>query len=195
MSLEFQDSGWEFSAVDDSSTTAEKNEQFKSLKSVQLGAELVEILPDHVYLGNASMARSLTKLQKYKITHVVTVMDQNLAKKILQFYGKKQLFVRFHDSMHEPIENYFMSTYQWIKTINKKTKPRILIHCFMGLSRSVTLLIAFIMIGRRWSLEKTYSFVKGKRPMMRPNDGFIIQLKLLDFLLFHPFSQLTLSYL
>jgi len=49
----------------------------------------------------------------------------------------------------------------------------VLVHCSMGISRSSTIVIAFIMKKFTFSFSKAYNLVKKKRPIICPNSGFI----------------------
>jgi len=53
---------------------------------------------------------------------------------------------------------------------------KVLIHCIEGKSRSVALALAYLMKREGWSLKYTYDLVKSRRPLIRPNDGFMKQL-------------------
>ena len=52
----------------------------------------------------------------------------------------------------------------------------ILIHCMAGISRSVTLTIAYIMAFFNLSMQDAYQYVKDKRPAISPNLNFMGQL-------------------
>lgn len=84
------------------------------------------------------------------------------------------------DDDNEKIAPYFSSVYNWIKASNLENK-NIFIHCLGGLSRSPTLVIAYLMIEHRWNFEESYNFVKTKRPYISINSGFINQLKELEY--------------
>jgi protein-tyrosine phosphatase len=56
----------------------------------------------------------------------------------------------------------------------------ILVHCLGGKSRSVSIVIGYIMLTQKIGFEEAWVFVKGKRKQAEPNDGFKIQLKLLE---------------
>lgn len=52
----------------------------------------------------------------------------------------------------------------------------ILIHCMAGISRSVTVTIAYIMAYFNMSMQDAYQYVKDKRPAISPNLNFMGQL-------------------
>jgi protein-tyrosine phosphatase len=59
--------------------------------------------------------------------------------------------------------------------INKNIK--ILFHCFAGISRSSTVAIVFLCMAKNYSLKDSHSLVLNKRSIIKPNNGFIRQLK------------------
>ncbi len=52
-----------------------------------------------------------------------------------------------------------------------------------GASRSATIVIAYLMWNKKWKFEQALNYVKLKRPIICPNDGFLKQLKMFDKLL------------
>jgi len=52
----------------------------------------------------------------------------------------------------------------------------ILIHCHAGISRSATIVIAYLMRKTKQNLSAVTQFVKQKRPCIEPNVGFWTQL-------------------
>ncbi|KAK9492645.1 dual specificity phosphatase [Lipomyces doorenjongii] len=53
---------------------------------------------------------------------------------------------------------------------------KILVHCQCGVSRSASLVVAFVMKERGWDLNQAYAWVKRKAPAIGPNMGLIYQL-------------------
>ena len=52
----------------------------------------------------------------------------------------------------------------------------VLVHCMAGVSRSASVVIAFLIACQGWSLDDAMSFVKGKRKCISPNVAFAEQL-------------------
>jgi len=46
-----------------------------------------------------------------------------------------------------------------------------------GVSRSVTIVIAYLMRKNKWRLQDAYDFLKKFRPNLSPNRGFLKQLE------------------
>ncbi|CAG8769285.1 16571_t:CDS:2, partial [Cetraspora pellucida] len=72
---------------------------------------------------------------------------------------------------------YFEETYMFIQNVLDQEDKSVLVHCEMGISRSPTVVIAYIMRSQKKSLKDALAFVKEKRSVTRPNTGFYEQLK------------------
>lgn len=55
----------------------------------------------------------------------------------------------------------------------------ILVHCNAGVSRSVSVIIGYLIIENKKTYDEAYDLVKSARPCVKPNDGFVRQLKIL----------------
>jgi len=55
----------------------------------------------------------------------------------------------------------------------------VLVHCVAGVSRSATMIIAYLIKYRKMGYHAAFNFVKNNRPIIWPNDGFRNQL--MDF--------------
>ena len=58
----------------------------------------------------------------------------------------------------------------------RKQQSCILIHCMAGISRSVTLTIAYLMKHFTMPMQAAYQYVKERRPAISPNLNFMGQL-------------------
>jgi dual specificity phosphatase 12 len=52
------------------------------------------------------------------------------------------------------------------------SKGGVLVHCYAGVSRSATCVIAFLMQEKNMSFEEAFTFASKKRPVIFPNMGF-----------------------
>jgi dual specificity phosphatase 12 len=84
------------------------------------------------------------------------------------------------DDQDERISEHFFKVHSIIKEALIDNK-NVVVHCAAGMSRSPTLVIAYLMIENRWGFEETINFVRKKRPIVEPNIGFVKQLKGLEF--------------
>ena len=66
--------------------------------------------------------------------------------------------------------------FYFITERTKKHDGVVLVHCQAGVSRSATIVIAYIMEYSSLSMQKAYDYVKSKRTIVAPNLGFMGQL-------------------
>ena len=86
------------------------------------------------------------------------------------------LHLRLKDSPKEDISAHFDTTIEFI-SLALGRKEGVLVHCAFGVSRSSTLVIAFLMRRLGIGYLDALSFVRRKRPVVKPNMGFEQQLR------------------
>ena len=64
-------------------------------------------------------------------------------------------------------------------SFEKKISP-ILVHCTMGISRSVSILIYYLMVKFNYTYTDSYNMIKNCRPVISPNLSFRMQLEYFD---------------
>ena len=72
---------------------------------------------------------------------------------------------------YDLIGRHFNEVYNFMESaMNESKENRIFIHCMAGVSRSATLLIAYLMKKNNWSLEEAYLYVlKSEFPFFFPS--------------------------
>ncbi len=79
------------------------------------------------------------------------------------------------DACEVPISEYFHDVIEFIEAARQRG-DQVLIHCAAGVSRSATLMIAYLMWKRHWTRKEAVEYVVARRKVVDPNDGFMDQL-------------------
>lgn len=133
-----------------------------------------QIIPG-LYLSNEKAACDKDVLRHLNITHVLTIEMRRLPKSTFNDSNISTLYIRANDSPSTNLLPYFPLANSFIE--EGLQKGNVLVHCHFGVSRSATLVIAFIMEKYKLTFEQAYSFVRQRRKFINPNPGFIKQLK------------------
>ncbi|KAJ1157738.1 hypothetical protein NDU88_010438 [Pleurodeles waltl] len=136
-------------------------------------AELTSILP-FLFLGNEHDAQDLETMQRMNIEYIVNVTTH-----LPLYHYEKGIFnykrLPATDSNKQNLRQYFEEAFEFIEEAHQCGKG-LLIHCQAGVSRSATIVIAYLMKHTRMTMTDAYKFVKGKRPIISPNLNFMGQL-------------------
>ena len=82
------------------------------------------------------------------------------------------------DVKSERIEPFFFRALNVIENVRVEGKGKCLIHCYQGVSRSVTLIIAYLMWLENMTYQDALDCVRKTRGIARPNIGFQCQVTL-----------------
>ena len=96
------------------------------------------------------------------------------------FHNIEWIRLVIDDDTDEKISQYFFEVHNIINKALAENK-NVIVHCAAGISRSSSLVIAYLMIENRWLYEEAYNYVKSKRSIINPNIGFVKQLKALEY--------------
>ncbi|KAI8925328.1 protein-tyrosine phosphatase-like protein, partial [Entophlyctis helioformis] len=80
------------------------------------------------------------------------------------------------DRPSQNIAQYFEPVAAFLDSALAVPGARVLVHCHAGVSRSVTLVIAYLVLATGMSLDEAYAHVRKRRPVAKPNVGFARQL-------------------
>ncbi len=120
-----------------------------------------------IFLGTREHSEDLTFIQNENIKAVVCVMkDPPILKEGINF-----LHISIEDLPSEKISDHFDNFIKFIND-NIQKKNNIFVHCYMGISRSPSFIIAYLIKIKKMKYIDALNFVKSKRAQVEPNIGF-----------------------
>jgi hypothetical protein len=136
------------------------------------------ILPGQLYLGSQYSACHLETLRKLNISAVL-VCGNSLPR---FFMDRPDSSIEYHklpihDSVDQPLLPYIHSAIQFLETNILFHNKGVLVHCAAGVSRSASMIIAYLMKRERWDYDTARQFVWEKRPIINPNPRFENELR------------------
>ncbi len=127
---------------------------------------------DNLYLGNAYNASNFNQLDEFNITSIL-----NITNEIPNYFEEDDNFdyikISIDDTNKESIINHLdMALKFLIETQKKKPNQNILVHCYMGSSRSASIILAYLIKYYHLTLEDALKLLKEKRPVVNINVDF-----------------------
>lgn len=131
----------------------------------------VEILP-RLFLGNKVDSSTMDLLRKARISHILNVTP-DLPNAFEDHF--KYLRLAVQDNLGGDLVSHFGEAFDFIDDAIKDG-GYVLVHCLGGISRSSTVIIAYLMLKFTYSLNHAYDMVKAKKSNIAPNFNFMRQL-------------------
>eukprot|EP01084_Bolivina_argentea_P068507 124709_1 len=131
------------------------------------------IIPQRVYLGKQKTRMLIKVLNYLNITHIVDVTKTKFPVVTDEI---KILKIPLEDENNENIDKYFDEAIFFIDNALLNDTNCVFIHCQMGVSRSASVLLAWLMKSKKYTLVDAYKLCQKCRPYIHPNDGFFEQL-------------------
>ena len=125
------------------------------------------------YLGTGHQATDWRVVRDLKLTHIINVSVEHQC-----FFPDriKYLHLELEDKEEVSIIDQFEKTIHFMNTAFADSSSRILVHCNLGISRSSSLILAYLMKTYNATLFEAFKYVKNRRPIVCPNIGFLHQL-------------------
>lgn len=149
-----------------------KVKSFISYSSPYGSFEADKILDD-IYLGGIDSVYDKDELKKLDIKNIISVIAGFDPPYPENF---NYLVLNALDTVNTDLKEYFEITNNFIDDVLDNDE-KILIHCMVGRSRSVTILAAYIMKITGMNVENTLKSIKNKRSIIEPNEYFVSQLE------------------
>ncbi len=126
---------------------------------------------DNIYLGSAYNAASYKTLKNRNIKVIM-----NATTEISDYYPDDFTYLRYklYDNNKHSIKKYLEKSYDDIKYHQEHTPGNILVHCFMGASRSASIVIYYLMRTQKkpdntyFTFDDAIAFLKEKRIVVNP---------------------------
>ncbi|KAH7061885.1 dual specificity protein phosphatase 12 [Auriculariales sp. MPI-PUGE-AT-0066] len=137
-----------------------------------------EILPG-LFLGPWEYALDAEDLTRAGITHVLSVMrmPKSLPVPVAVVAARNTLMLPILDSPTFDILQHLPRCVDFVRQA-LDGGGRIYVHCQAGISRSATVVTAYIIQTQGLSVQSALEFVRAKRKCVQPNAGFMEQLAL-----------------
>ncbi|CAM1321057.1 DUSP3 (predicted) [Pycnogonum litorale] len=154
----------------------------------------------NIYISDSSTALSTIMLRNMGMTHVVNAAMgkdrmMGLVNTTQSYYNSSNIKffgVEAIDVSPFRLERYFHQTADFIDEA-LSDDGCVLVHCQQGVSRSTTLVLAYLMIKKNMSVQQAMKQVRKHRDIL-PNDGFLKQLCDLNDQLFHKHDRRIKNY-
>uniref|UniRef100_A0A0N5B7W8 protein-serine/threonine phosphatase n=1 Tax=Strongyloides papillosus TaxID=174720 RepID=A0A0N5B7W8_STREA len=157
--------------------------QVKSDNTKKREGFVVDLKPDfeiaqvteNIFLGSQDVAMDEVLLKTNNITHII-----NVSIDVPNYFPDKFVYLslKIYDRPDTNLNNYIPTINNFIKeSLANFPNPKIFIHCNAGISRSVSVTIAYLILCCGLSYNEAYEKIKKVRKNARPNDGFMKQLK------------------
>ena len=148
----------------------------------------IKALDNRVFLGNEDNARDLDLLQSYAITHVISLTQSVYHPEKIAYYP-----INIDDSPVANIYQYFEPCVEFINDAlaarDSHSGMNVFVHCAAGVSRSASIVIAYLMSSQRVDYETALGMVRADRHYVCPNEGFVLQLRQWQIALGIPFRE------
>ncbi|CAI0443040.1 unnamed protein product [Linum tenue] len=127
----------------------------------------------HVYLGGDAVAKDKEILKQNGITHVLNCVGFVCPEYFKADFAYRTLWLQ--DSPSEDITSILYDVFDYFEDV-REHGGRVFVHCCQGVSRSTSLVIAYLMWREGQSFDDAFQYVKAARGIADPNMGFACQL-------------------
>jgi len=133
-----------------------------------------------IMIGNAETILDIPYLKSHGVTHVLNTAEQHVEVNPSEYTRNGIQYYGFHvdDLPTSNISRYFTRTNDFLNRAVSSGGTAV-VNCYMGLSRSTTCVLAYLMTKQNMGLHKALDMIKQNRKV-RPNEGFLRQLEELE---------------
>ena len=142
------------------------------------------LIVDNIYLGNAYNAASYYSLKEKNIKIIFNITDE-----ISEYYPDNFIYENYQlsDNNRDSIQMYLKKSFDRIRYYQENEKNyNILIHCFMGASRSASIVLYYLLKTMKIDdkpieLIDALSYIKSKREIANPTYKLLSDIRYLIY--------------
>ena len=138
---------------------------------------MINMVCDGLYIGDSEAASELGMLEELKIERIISLGNEKEVKKYKYFENIEYLKIVVDDVDNENIGKYFAICNKFISLGFDSDSANVLVHCHKGVSRSATIVIAYLMYTYKTDFYAAFQKLRSVRPIVKPNAGFMKQLQ------------------
>ncbi|KAF8960298.1 hypothetical protein BDZ97DRAFT_2037868 [Flammula alnicola] len=131
-----------------------------------------EIIPG-LWIGDLQSAQNAENLKAQGIFSILSAMRGRIT--IHETFIRHQ--IKLDDTENTDIMTHFLPSIHFIQAELDKGRG-VLVHCQAGVSRSSTIVAAYLMYSKKIDPQAALDLIKKARPSVEPNQGFLQQLEL-----------------
>lgn len=124
---------------------------------------------DNIFIGSAFNAASSAIIHKFNIKYIVNVTT-NISN---YFSDVTYVNVKIEDNNSDSIDDFLIPTYDKLVEFKNKHDGNTLVHCYFGASRSVCIMLFYLMKMYNMELYDALEFMKTKRYLIHPTESLL----------------------
>jgi len=139
---------------------------------------------DWIWIGDAEDARDAPNLRKHNVRYILNCTPLRADGGVSNFHEKDSNFcycrIAMGDNATEHLSSRFEESWQFLERARVREDGGVLVHCQQGVSRSVSMVLSYLMKYYGKTFGEALALAKTARKQACPNDGFTQQLKVLE---------------
>mmetsp|Transcript_66087 Transcript_66087/g.103195 ORF Transcript_66087/g.103195 Transcript_66087/m.103195 type:complete len:462 (+) Transcript_66087:125-1510(+) len=136
------------------------------------------VLPGLWIGGWTALNNDAEELRRHKVTHVVSVMSTESRTELPSFIrGHHHIMANDNEDAAADLYVHFPAVCRFVDAARNEPRGCVYIHCGIGVSRAPTVTASYIMWKLGLPAVAALALIRQARPKIRPNLGFVKQLK------------------